>query len=310
VAKRAVSELIALAGAEPLPKDAVSRAAAALDDPDPEIRAAAIDAIGRLAAFREAAIEETITKRIVDRTKDDDHRVRAEAASALAMLPAPPEGAARAVRLLLEDPHSRVRQEACAALGDLGDSVSRDFLAARLDDDDPEVRFEAAFALASLKDARGRNTLESALAGTRKRLDACEGLRRLGDPAAVEALEKMAGKMFSAWVDRLSAWATMVTLGRSDVAGKVIERTASKSREERTYALSLIGSHRIAAGREVLEKVARDARDPLRDTAVRALGDLGEQASIATLREIIGGSDRNLASDAEAALRKIQSRSK
>src|SRR5687767_14841646 len=99
---------------------------AALDDPEPELRAAAIDALGRVAAFRQVAIDETVGKRIVDRAKDEDHRVRAEAASALAMLPAPPEGAARALRLMLEDPHSRVRQEACAALGDIGDSVSRD----------------------------------------------------------------------------------------------------------------------------------------------------------------------------------------
>jgi HEAT repeat protein len=299
------SELLALADADPLQEDAIDQAAEALDDPNPVVRSAAIDALGRMAAFREAEIDGTIAKRIVDLTRDDDHRVRAEAASALAMLPEVPDDAPRALRSLLEDPHSRVRQEACAALGDLRDAPSRDSIAARLDDDDPEVCFEAAFALASLKDARCRPTLESALSNTRKRLDACEGLRRLGDGAAADALEKMAGKMFAAWVDRLTAWATMVALGRSDVAPKLLERTSSKSREERTYALSLIGSHRITAGREILENVARDERDPLRDTAVRALGDLGDPASVDVLRRIMGGSDRNLAADAEAALRKI-----
>jgi HEAT repeat protein len=306
VASRA-AELSALAGAEPLPADAVAQAALALDDPDTDTRSAALEAIGRMAAFRNVAVDPATAKRILDRTTDPDHRVRAEAAATLAMLEDPPDGAARAIRLLLEDPHSRVRQESCAALGDLGDRASRDFLAERLDDVDPEVRFEAAFALASLRDSRARETLESALSVTRKRLDACEALRRLQDPAAIEALDRMAGKLFLAWVDRLTAWATMFTLGREDAGAKVIERTSSRNREERTYALSLLGSHRIGAGRETLERVAGDERDRLRDTAVRALGDLGDRRSIPLLARLRDGSDRNLAADADAAIRKIES---
>jgi HEAT repeat protein len=300
--------LIELASQEPLPPDAVSRAAAALEDADADVRAAALDAIGRMSALRHAEIDPAIGARIIERTRDEDHRVRAEAASTLAMLEAAPEGAGRAVRVLLDDPHSRVRQESCAALGDLGDVAARELLVERLDDVDPEVRFEAAFALASLKDSRARALLESALSVTRKRLDACEALRRLGDPASIEALEKLTSKMFLAWVDRLSALATLFALGRSEAGDEILKRTTARNREERTFALSLIGSHRIRAGRELLERVARDERDPLRDTAVRALGDLGDPASRATLDAIKDGSDRNLAFDVEAALEKINRR--
>jgi HEAT repeat protein len=221
------------------------------------------------------------------------------------MEPIPP-GAARAIRLLLDDPHSRVRQESCAALGDLRDHASKDFLAARLEDPDPQVGFEAAFALASMADLRARGTLLSALSVTHKRLDACEGLRRLGDPSTLEALDKMAGKLFLAWVDRLTAWATMFALGRTEAGDRVVERTTSRNREERIYALSLIGSHKISAGRDILERVVRDERDPLRDTAVRALGDLGDPASLDALRSIRDGRDRNLAFDAESAMKKIE----
>jgi HEAT repeat protein len=300
--------LIELASKDPLPADALSTAAAALEDTDADVRTAAIDAIGRLSAFRRVAIDPPTVSRILDRTRDDDHRVRAEAAATLAMLEAPPEGAGRALRMLLDDPHSRVRQEACAALGDLGDLASRDLLVDRLDDVDPEVRFEAAFALASLEDSRARATLESALSVTRKRLDACEALRRLGDPASLDVLEKMSSKMFLAWVDRLTMLATMFALGRADAGEKVLERATARNREERTYALSLIGSHGIRSGRELLEKVARDDRDPLRDTAVRALGDLGDPASLPLLASLRDGADRNLAADAEAAIEKISRR--
>ena len=116
----------------------------------------------------------------------------------------------------------------------------------------------------------------------------------------------MAGKLFLAWVDRLTAWATMFALGRTDAGDRVLERTTSRNREERIYALSLIGSHKIREGRDILERVVRNERDPLRDTAVRALGDLGDPASLYALRSIRDGSDRNLAFDAEAAMRKIE----
>ena len=299
------SELIALAAEEPRSQEALAQAYASLEDADADVRRAALDALGQLA-FRKVEIDPATARRILDRTKDEDHRVRAEAAATLAILERPPDGAARAIRLLLEDPHSRVRQESCAALGDLGDQAAKDLLLQRLDDVDPEVRFEAAFAMASLKDSRAKELLMSALSVTRKRLDACEALRRLGDPSAIEPLEKLAGKVFLAWVDRLTVWATLFALGRSDAGDKVLERTSARNREERTYALSLIGSHRIRAGREILERVAMDEDDPLRDTAVRALGDLGDRSSLSTLRRIQDGPDRSLALDAGAAMDKIE----
>lgn len=299
------AELLALAEAEPLPSDGVARAAAAMEDDQADVRHAALDALGRMAAFRGARIEGAVVARILSRTHDEDHRVRAEAAATLAMLPEPPNGAAGAVRALLEDDHSGVRQEACAALGDLRDAASRDDLARRLEDVDPQVGFEAAFALASLRDSRGLDLLISALGSSRRRLDACEALRRLGDPAAIPALERLAGRMFGAWVDRLTAHATLFALGRSEAAEEVLRRARARNRQERAYALSLIGSHRIRQGREVLEAVAMDPKDRLRDTAIRALGELGDPEAIPALEQI-RASGGDAASDAGAALEKLR----
>lgn len=298
-------ELLRLAEADPLPPNGVARAAEALDDDRPEVRHAAVDALGRMAAFRSAPIDPSVGARILARTDDADHRVRAEAAATLAMLPEPPPGTAGAVRALLEDHHSRVRQEACAALGDLGDAASRDGLAARLDDEDPQVGFEAAFALASLRDARSLDRLLEALGSTRLRLDACEALRRLGDPAAIPALERIAGRFMGAWVDRLTASATLFTLGRADAAQAVLRRARARNRQERAYALSLIGSHGIRDGRQVLEEAALNRKDALRDTAIRALAELGDPEAIPTLERIRAEGDSAAAEEAGTALQKL-----
>lgn len=299
------AELVALAEADPLASDAVHEAARHIDDDDPEVRWAALDALGRMTAFRGAAIDERTAARIAARTTDSHPRVRAEAASVLAMLPVTPPGAAAAVRPLLADPDPRVRVEACAALGDLGDPASRDALAELLGDDEAAISFEAAFALASLGDGRGRLRLEAALTSSRHRLDACEALRRLGDRSAVPALEKLAGKLFLPWLDRVSAQAALYVLGQP-TGEAITARATSRNLQERAHALALAGSLRLPGARALLEAVARDPKDRLRDTAVRALGDLGDPEALPLLAEIEAGPDRTLAADAAESIIKLR----
>lgn len=254
-------------------------------DEHPGIRQAALDMLGRLSDCAGFVADARVVGRALELTHDPRTGVRAEAAASLALLSVQLEAEARVQRLMVlcEDPEAEVRGQALAALGDLGNPACVEAVASRLEDPDRGVAFEAAFALASLKDARARPHLESLLSRNKHRLDACEALRRLGDPAAVPALLQQTRRWWLPWADKLTLWATLHALGAPEAGREVVAHTGARRLEERTYALALIGSHRILAGRQALEAVAEDAKDPLRDTAVRALGALAAPESAALL---------------------------
>lgn len=280
---------------------------ASLADDAAAVRHAALDALGRLSEFRGLKLDARVSSRVAALANDPDARVRAEVAVALVLLPA--TGSERGtLDRLLEDPSPIVRQEAAAALGDHGDPEAVDILAAHLTDESSDVCFEAAFALASLRDSRGLEVLVDALDTNLRRLDACEALRRLGDRRATPALQRTLGRFFLGWPDRLTILATLHALGDSTAAEGLIARARSRNREERAYALSLLGQQRVKDGGSVLSETATNARDPLRDTAVRALGDLGDRAWSNVLYEIAldDASPLELRADALTALDKVE----
>lgn len=246
-------------------------------DEHPGIRQASLDMLGRLSAFAGYVAIDRVVARALELTEDERTGVRAEAAGSLALLSVSIQGPERVQRLmaLCQDPEADVRGHALAALGDLKAPQSVEAIASCLHDPDAQVAFEAAFALASVKDERARPSLEALLTRSKRRLDACEALRRLGSAEAVPALRAQSKKWWLPWGDRLTVWATLHSLGAEEAGAEVLARTKARRFEERTYALSLIGSHRIPAGRSTLEAVALDSKDPLQDTAVRALGGLG-----------------------------------
>lgn len=271
----------------------------------PGLREAALDMLGRLSELAGYTPDARVVDRALELTEDERTGVRAEAAASLALLgaDAPREGRTDRLVALTADPEHRVRQQALAALGDLRAREAADAIAAQLDADNKETRFEAAFALASLEDSRGRAVLEAELTRPKRRLDACEALRRLADPAAVPALTRLTKRWLLPWGDRLTVWATLHVLGVPEAGAQVVARARARRLEERTYALSLIGSHRILKGRQALEAVAQDPKDILQDTAVRALGALGSKDSLPVFDTLLGRPDLpdGLREDVEAA---------
>lgn len=267
--------------------EVLSALTAALYDEHPGLRQAAMDTLARLTTERGVIVEAKVVERVVALAKDPSPRVRQEACVGLAVLRDDLEipGRVAALEANLLDPVDYVRQEAAAALGDLGAHSAKEALVARLADPEREVRFEVAMALATLGDSRGRGILELALDKNRTRLDACEGLRRLGDRGAIPALEQVSRRFFLPWVDRLTLLATLYHLGVAAAGAALLERTHARGREERAYAVALLGSHRVKEGLPRLSELAQNP-DPLRDTAVRALGELGDPAARPVLERL------------------------
>lgn len=187
-----------------------------LQDPDPEVRAAAADGAGRcgLATVERlaTALEEEKTpgaaralvralgtvggdeavsalERVLEQ---GDATLRFEAVRALGCTAAP-----RAFPLLLsalDDPDPGIRTMALSALGDLGDVRAEEPLARHIDDPDRDRRRMAAAALERLYGEESAARLEGALADPDRevRLVAVTALSRLRLPGTIAALERVA----------------------------------------------------------------------------------------------------------------------
>ncbi len=135
---------------------------ALLDDPDADIRGAAVSALPTLGPGPDPAIP-----RLADRLRDDNRKVRVRAAAALGeVVRRGRPGRERAVEALakgLDDPSPEVRAASVDALGVVvfrggkaddplrsgrKDDPALDRVAARLEDVDENVRIEAAYVLA------------------------------------------------------------------------------------------------------------------------------------------------------------------
>ncbi len=226
--KRRRALLALLEPSSALPDDLQSALLLDLNSEDLELVATAIDVLGRLVTFRSFVPSEALMTKVELLARHDEAFVRAESCATLAQLPESRDlqRTKRALLDALDDEHPRVREQAAAAIGDLKLSEARGGLKARMEDKDGLVAFEAAFALASLQDADSAPLLIAALDRKERRLDACEGLRRLGPggaQAALGALIKLSDRFFLPWADRLTILATRYALGDKSAATKLLE---------------------------------------------------------------------------------------
>jgi HEAT repeat protein len=249
----------------------------ALWSSEPDLNRAALDVLGHWDEAYYDREPERVLARAIELTRASDAKVRAEACASLVLLrseaPGPSEAALAALTASLSDSDAGVRQEAAAALGDAGRPDAITALRRLLTDDDPGVRFEAGFALASLGDAEARPTLESFLDHRLLRGTALDGLRRLGDPAALPRITKLRRSWTLGWADRVLAEAAALRLG--DPSGEAgLLRLARRGRfEQRAYALVLLGEEKI--GEAAGTMWAALETPVLRGAAVQALLKLG-----------------------------------
>ena len=270
----------------PAPAAVVESLVRMLSHEHPGLNQASLETLSRLIEAQRAAVGPEALHQALRLSRHESPRVRAEAIAALGVFCPEVESSPRAQRLLeaFGDEDPEVRRTAAAAAGDFGLAEARAPLAEALASKD--TRFEAAFALAALKDPRARPVLEAALTDKRTRLDALEALRRLGDPAARDAVRALTDAWLTPWVDRLSAWATLHVLEDPTAGDHLVARARSRRMEERVYAMFLLGRYKVPAGRDLLHAVAQSPSDPQVETAIDALGWLDDPPSAALLARL------------------------
>lgn len=246
---------------------------------DPPDQFAALELLGYWGEMRRQPVPRDVAESVARLVGADEMKVRKEACATLALLRTDADfDASPQLLAALGDEAAQVRQEAAAALGDLRVGRASGPLRRLLDDSHPAVRFEAAYALSALGDASGRAALEDALSSPAFRAFAIEGLRKLGDPASLPHLLKLAKGWTTPWPEQLAAWAAAAALGEPRAESE-LERRATRGRHEvRAYATYLIGYARLRALKPVVDRLAAEPRSKIRATAVQAVAAFGDRA--------------------------------
>ncbi|MXN76883.1 HEAT repeat domain-containing protein [Burkholderia sp. 4701] len=174
------AEAVALLGWLKDPRALPRVAALAVRDPDPDVRRAAVGALGFASpdASGGGAVDA-----LLGALADDAWQVREAAAATLGKLRA--GAAAHALVRALDDPYWQVRLRATRALGQLGDAATAPAVAALLAHAISNLRREAALALGELRDPASLAALRGALddADPEVRKAARIAIRQLGGTA-------------------------------------------------------------------------------------------------------------------------------
>ncbi len=255
---------------------AVPALVGALDDRDPEVRAAAAGALGALGGAAEPAVPG-----LAGSLRDEQEAVRTAAAAALGALGPRSRAAAPALFAALDDPRANVRATAAQALARLeltAEWVSS--LAKALGNSDGYVRAFAAWSLGNLgpgaRDAVP--ALVEALGPDDTANVVAAALARIG-PAADQAVPALVADLRGPDAGR--RWRAARTLGR---IGPLAEPAVAE-----------------------LRAALRDPNEGVRAHAARALGRIGPGAkpAAADLQRATGDSDPGVRAEARQALERL-----
>jgi len=215
---------------------------------------------GRTRAFAEA----------LSASREADSELRAASADALAATgdPGPCIGALRA---LAADEVPGVRFRATAALAGTPWRGRLDALAAMLADADARVAMLAAEGLSHAGDARAAPVLRAALADRRTRFQALEGLLALGDDGLPETARRVFGAFFATPFERALAAVVLARGGDAKARAHLLRRASKRRAEERPFVVVYLATADPGEGRALVEAIARDEHDYLRESALLAL---------------------------------------
>ncbi|MDH7569021.1 MAG: HEAT repeat domain-containing protein [Armatimonadota bacterium] len=289
-ALRARHALVRDCAARALARRSLPTLRAALDDPNPKARAAAVHGVGYYARDRRSipVLEQLLS--------DADPDVRRMAVRALGWVGAVHREALRSLAQALAHPDAEVRAGAAQALGRIGDPAACEPLLALLKDPARRVVLEALRALGSEDvDLPGRRV-------------------GAGDWRAVPALaECLRGDDVEIRLAALGALASIFARdprARSDVlVADLIGALEDPDPRVRAAAAAALGESGAQTGVTALAKALRDAAWQVRAAAASALGSLGGEEAMAALRRARKEEqDPAVARQADMALQNLRAR--
>lgn len=219
---------------------------------------------------------------------------------------------AQSVMPLLNDKNELVRRTAIQTLAQIGDEHAYEYLVPLLNDTEWTVRSWCAKALGDLKDARAIEPLRGALKDEHEfvRQDAMIALGKLGDEQAFNML--IGALNTTSFGEQNDIVEALGNIGNKEAIGSLkeelkIKRTGLGRGTTALIALSL-AKLGCRDGYNVALECLKYGDWETRVSAVRALGEIGDEASIKVLRSLLNDKDIMTQSEAKAVLNKIQKR--
>lgn len=246
-----------------------------LEDADPKVRLAAVNALGKIGGDR-------VVDALIDALRDADAKVRSAAAFWLQYLRAP-----RSVEPLcaaLTDLDAGVRQAVALALWWLEDPRSVDPLLRAIEDPDRSVRSNAYLALSAIDDPRVVRVMLDALSSPDPflRRSGAGGLARVGGTEAVDPLIA-ALKDPDAEVQRCAA-VSLGSIGDKRALEPMIELLRTSERNAKSEIAGAIGSLKdMRAVRPLLDIALADP-----ENGIGIMATLAEMGDTSAVEPIIG----------------------
>jgi HEAT repeat protein len=197
-------------------------------------------------------------------------RIRAVAAQSIAWTGGPDEALSRLAQLA-GDPDVGVRMAAVSAVAGLRWRGRLDVLASRLSEADLGVRAVAADGLAHAGDARASATLVELTDVRPLRFTALEALLSLGAPALRPIAARLMGGFFVPPFERALAEVVFAAEGSPEARASLRRRLDKRRAEERPFVLVHLARVDPDEGRAMVERIAADPTDYLRESAILAL---------------------------------------
>lgn len=172
----------------------------------------------------------------------------------------------------LRDDEPRVRVEAAGRLADLARPDVRGVLAAGLQDEVFEVRFEAARGMAALHHPAGFDVLVDALGYSDLRFQALGALAELGDDRAIPEVRRVFAKWLLSPFERTQAAGVLARFGQREGVAHLKKRVAKRWAPDQAMAVEFLCAFGGAEATPLLQQILSDLTHPCLGAAARGAG--------------------------------------